>query len=349
MTRLDPARTARILTLRYDPAGDMPLPDWTARHSENHAAVAPVAVEEALKESIRSYVEAKKPDSIAISLSGGVDSTLVLSLFRELYPDLGITCVSTSFGRRDAEMDAASDMASRNNCDFRPLILDNFLQNLPLQISIVGEPKWHYYGTHMAQELARHASVHVSGDGGDELFGGYVFRYKKFLESVTRDAAWQDRVSAYMDCHNRDWVEDQERMFGPAVKFDWGAIHAWLRGHFENRLSLLEQVFMADYNGKLMHDWIPSWKKIHDHYGISGFQPFLAGHVISQAQRIPPEQKYDPGSNLGKLLLRSIHKSPRNHASIVQARVQPRPAALLGHVRQGDCRHVPGRHQDCQK
>lgn len=248
------------------------------------------------------------PGGIALTLSGGVDSTLLLSVFREVFPDLKITCITASFSEKDDEMDAARDMAGNLDCDFEPIIFGNFLQNLPLQVSIVGEPKWHYYGAMLAEKAARHAPVMVSGDGADELFGGYVFRYRKFLELVTDQTAWRDRAIAYMNCHNRDWVEDQERMFGPAIKFDWDMIYAGLRGHFENRLAPLEQVFLADYNGKLMHDWIPSWRSIHAYYGIAGFHPFLSDELIRLAQRIPPEQKYDARTGMGKLLLRSIHR-----------------------------------------
>ena len=53
-----------------------------------------------------------------------------------------------------------------------------------------------------------------SGDGGDELFGGYTFRYKKFLELTNENSTTEEKIVSYLNCHERDWVPDQELIFG---------------------------------------------------------------------------------------------------------------------------------------
>ena len=40
---------------------------------------------------------------------------------------------------------------------------------------------------------------------------------------------------------------------------------------FDNSLQPVNQVFLADYNGKLMYDWIPCIEKIYSYFKITGF------------------------------------------------------------------------------
>jgi len=146
----------------------------------------------------------------------------------------------------------------------------------------------------------------MTGDGGDELFGGYVFRYSKFLNLVNSSSSWEEKSKAYLECHNRDWVPDQEEMFGKKAEFSWGKIYRLFQPYFDNKLDSLEQVLLADYNGKLMFDWMPAYKKLYEHFELTGFSPMLQESIIRFAFQIPFSQKYDEQNNVGKLILRKI-------------------------------------------
>ncbi|MGI0010506.1 MAG: asparagine synthase, partial [Nitrosopumilaceae archaeon] len=108
------------------------------------------------------------------------------------------------------------------------------------------------------------------------------------------------------ECHNRDWVPDQEYLFGRAIKFDWDTIYNYLGPYFSNPLNPLQQVMLADYNGKLLFDFIPTGKAIFEYYGLHGLQIFLDPNVISFALHIPITQKYDAKNQKGKMVLRKI-------------------------------------------
>lgn len=315
-----------ILTLRYSPRSEMTLPNIKVNEVTSSAQNVRKNIEKKIKANITKFFDLKKPNRISLALSGGVDSVLMLVLIRELFPDLKIQCLSFGFSPGDPEILAASEVARNNNADFESFVLNNYLANLPKQISVVGEPKTNYYWYHVVEKAKQYSNILVTGDGGDELFAGYTFRYQAYMQTIRPEFTWQDRVKLYLSCHNRDWVDDQDKLFGPAIKFSWDTIHKSLRRFFDNSLQPLQQVCIADYHGKLARDWTPSHKKIYSTLGISGFSPLLSSDLIRYAFTIPMDKKYDPRSNLGKIMLRKILDEKNCHVSAAKIGFTPRLA-----------------------
>jgi asparagine synthase (glutamine-hydrolysing) len=120
---------------------------------------------------------------------------------------------------------------------------------------------------------------------------------------------WQQKVKAYLSCHERDWVPDQQELFGTAVCFSWDAIYELLRPSFDNNLPMLDQVFLADFNGKLLFDWLPANISFSASLGLRIESVFLTEPIIRLATHIPWEMKYDTTANTGKLpLVRLLSK-----------------------------------------
>jgi asparagine synthase (glutamine-hydrolysing) len=303
-----------ILTLRYSPSENFLLPkmdalNFTLKNPGNHQK----NVELLLKESIKKFINKKNPKNICIALSGGIDSTIVLSLVKELFPDLKIYAISFGFDENDYDVEKAKELSQKFDVDFESVIFTNFLNNLPEQISIIQEPKINYYWYAVAKKAKEKSNFLFTGDGSDELFGGYVFRYSKFLEITENSFSWKEKVKSYLECHNRDWVPDQEQMFDKKFNFSWEKIYQIFKPYFDNNLESLNQVFLADYMGKLMFDWMPSYTKIYSYLDLQGFSPMLDPDLIKYSGSIPIEKKYDKNTNMGKLILRKILKDKNIH------------------------------------
>ena len=73
-------------------------------------------------------------------------------------------------------------------------------------------------------------------------------------------------------------------------------------------LSRLEQVFLADYNGKLLYNFNPINSRIAKQFDIQILAPLLNQDLISYGLKIPTKFKYDESSNVGKIPLRSLLK-----------------------------------------
>ena len=298
------------LTLRYDPTIEVTssvpkLASEQIKIKRNGTYPSSKQIEKELRNIINTAISRHNPKAISLALSTGVDSNLMLSLLRDEYPNLDIKCISVSFDEA-GEAVYAKKIAERKDTDFYNVIVDNPLKDLPFLISIVKEPRWNLYQYYFIEKSKKFSDLLFTGDGGDELFGGYTFRYAKFLSLFNENDDWKQRTIHYLECHERDWVPDQEKIFGESIEFDWSSIYSLLRVYFDNDLGPLDQVFLADYNGKLIYDFVPTNDKFFNYLGITGISPILDSKIIEMSLRIPPSVKFNEESNMGKIPLREI-------------------------------------------
>ena len=307
LSKIKPESITNILTLRYDPSikPNLPKKVW----SDLKPLVQKPSIEfieKSIKGTIRKQLDISSVKKICIALSGGIDSALILTLIKKTLPDIQVDAISVKFANSVDETESASKIAAELEVDHHIIYIENYLRELPKAISIIKLPFWDLHWYHVvkkSQSLSKHLA---SGDGGDELFGGYTFRYKKFLSLTNTNSTPLEKVKAYLSCHERDRVPDQEKLFGKKSKFSWESIYERLITYFDNPLSTIEQVFLADYNGKLLYNFNPINTKILNYFDAESISPLLSEDMISYALGIPFQYKYDKTKDIGKLSLRKL-------------------------------------------
>lgn len=295
-----------FLTIRYNPLKNSKNTHWKNFISENSDLDGKVT-ENFLINSVKNSI----PDNnspIAISLSSGIDSTLCLAILRKTFPKRKIIAFCGVFDSGFDESKEAKKIAQKFSAEFKTLHMGSMFTNMPEIISITQRPRWNTYNHLIAKEAKKKSNFLVTGDGADELFGGYVFRYNKFHQLLTSKDQWLEKTKKYLECHNRDWVPDQNLLFGKAIKFNWNKIYNYFKPHFQNSLDPISQVMLADLNGKLLFDFLPTGKAISTYYDIKSIPIFLDKPLVNFALKLPLNQKYDKKSIIGKLVLRKIAK-----------------------------------------
>jgi len=303
----EPSSIVNILTLRYDPSlkANLPIKIWKDFEPTNNSINVDF-VEKSICDSIEKKLTEFNGKKISIALSGGVDSTLVLSLIRKIQPDIDIEAISIKFADSVDETSTASKIAETFNSNHNILYLENYLSELPKAISIIQRPFWDLHWYYVVKKSQTFSKLLISGDGGDELFAGYTFRYSKFLSLTSENSTPLEKVKAYLQCHERDRVPDQEHIFDKKSNFSWDLIHQTLLPYFDNALPRLNQVYLADYNGKLLYNFNPINTKIIKYFGMEMCTPILNDELISLGPHTPSSYKYDESNNVGKLPLRAI-------------------------------------------
>ena len=289
-----------ILALRYDFNTD-----YSERQThliESYKKTSRLGLESSICNVMDRFVKTYRPKRVSVALSGGIDSVLMTMLFHKRYPEIKLTGITGTFNKKEDDIKFARSFCRENNMDHVTVYLDNFMESLPKQISIIGEPKINYYWYDIVKEARNHSRYLLTGDGGDELFAGYVFRYKKFNSTISGTS--REAVLKYLDCHQRDWVPDQKNIFGSKViPFDWSNIVRHLEKYFEVP-QMLDNVLNADFHGKLLHDIIPAYEKIYHYTETVNIAPMLDPLIVSVSRSIPTHEKFD--GTIGKIPLRGI-------------------------------------------
>lgn len=163
-----------------------PLPDINLNFSN-----AASQLKEIIFESVDIHLRSDVP--VAFLLSGGVDSTALACVARQLYPKLEINafCFSASEPEFD-EADWATNVAMNIGASMTKVELNenNLLGDLDKLIEVQAEP---FGSTSLLAQFAVYRKISecgfkvaISGQGGDEMFGGYLgypgYKIRSFVE-----------------------------------------------------------------------------------------------------------------------------------------------------------------------
>jgi asparagine synthase (glutamine-hydrolysing) len=168
--------------LRVSAAGVETREYWDVREfdTDNRPADDLVAeIDRTLRQAVHDRLESEVP--LGAFLSGGIDSGLVVSYMAEALQD---RLVTTSVGFGDAEhneLEAAAMVARHVGSEHYTEVIEPQLAEVIGPVTAgLGEPladssaipTWY-----VSRAARRHVTVALSGDGGDETFAGYDFRY----------------------------------------------------------------------------------------------------------------------------------------------------------------------------
>jgi asparagine synthase (glutamine-hydrolysing) len=181
------ARDGRVEVRRFA----RPAPVAAAEVRRESGSDLASELRERLRDSVRAHLESDVP--VGVFLSGGIDSSLLAALAAQESPG-AVSTFSIGFEERSFdELSRARMIASRYGTDHHELVLrPDAAALLPEIAAAFDEPfaDSSALPTYVVSRLAAsHVKVALSGEGGDELFGGYFTYVADVLAARSRARA----------------------------------------------------------------------------------------------------------------------------------------------------------------
>lgn len=294
---------------------------------------------ELLRESTRVRLRSDVP--LGVFLSGGVDSSLIVALMR----DVGAEHIRTfTIGFRNAasdEVQYARHVAQRYATEHHEFIVDeSLLYYLPAAVRAYEEPFADAAGfaTYFLSRLARqHVTVALSGEGGDETFAGYSHygHYLRLQPWLRLPALMRRAMAQLMPIvlpALRKQQRNQARLLASALAVPRhcayaelnGVLHAYVRRHLfahsgmaeivarrcseeavvTHALHPLDEATYRDQQTYLPYCMNVKVDIASMQHALEVRNPLLDQEVMAFAATLPPAFKHD--GRQGKLILKSI-------------------------------------------
>ncbi len=286
-------------------------------------------LERVLRESVKAHLVSDVP--FGAFLSGGMDSSLVVSFMAQ---ELGARVKTFSIGFEGAgELPYAETVARKWNTDHTAeIVRADAVSVLPLLAQHYGEPFADasavpvYYLSRLAKASV---SMVLSGDGGDEAFGGYR-SYRRWLKSIYPERnpwkkllypaarmLWPSRFGGNLETLERwrfiiEWNRPEERrsLWRPEIeRLTKADIFEQLWAQAPG--SGLDRVRWMDYKTYLPGDILNKVDIASMAHGLEVRTPFIDARVLEFVSSLPHEflvHKIEVGEWTGKRILRTILK-----------------------------------------
>src|ERR1700712_1880794 len=258
------------------------------------------AVADAMKTSVERRRVADVP--VGVLLSGGLDSSLIVALLSELGQGV-IRTFSIGFdrvGKHSGDEFQYSDLIARHfSTNHEQIRIDRAraLEVLPAAIKVMSEPMVSHDSVAfylLSEEVAKRVKVVQSGQGADEVFGGYSW-YPSYLSANNPAEQYE---AAYFDWRHADLAklltkdlvsQDHSRKF---VDNFFARTPA---------ASPADKALQIDTEIMLVDDPVKRVDNMTMAFGLEARVPFLDHEVVELAARIPARLKIGGG---GKYILK---------------------------------------------
>ena len=290
------SRDHRFWNLRFDSSrdeSDLTYEDWQER------------VLDALRKAVERRLVADVP--VGVLLSGGLDSSLIVGLLAE-QGQQGLNTFSVGFeaagGEKGDEFEYSDIVARHFDTDHHKIFVDSrrLLPSLERCVRAMSEPMVSHdvIGFYLlSEEVSKHVKVVQSGQGADEVFGGYYW-YPPLIEA-------QDPLETYSSVFfDRDHGEYARAVHGDLLGDDHS--RAFVQRHFampgarrgiDRALRLDTTIMLVDDPVKRVDNMTMAW-------GLEARVPFLDHELVELAARVPAEFKIASG---GKGVLKEAARS----------------------------------------
>jgi asparagine synthase (glutamine-hydrolysing) len=247
--------------------GNQPVAHWYWK-PEVREAVQPACTwedaKEELRERLRVATALRMVSDVPIGcfLSGGVDSSSVLSFMAEL-SSRPVKTFSIGFPEAEySELSYARIVARHYGTDHHEFVLEpQGIDVLDRLVRHFGEPfadssalpTWY-----LSQLTRKSVTVALSGDGGDELFGGYGwYQTARFLEAASAVPSWLARSGSWLAGAQGPRILRRIGKVAQLVMLPAGARHARLREMVSDEIK--ERLYTPAFRlqtGNQALDWL---------------------------------------------------------------------------------------------
>ena len=252
-----------------------------------------------------------------VLLSGGLDSSLVVALLAE-GSQTDLKTFSVGFesvgGLQGDEFQYSDLIAERFETDHHRIHIDasRALTALPHVVMAMSEPMMSHdaIGFYLlSEEVSQHVKVVQSGQGADEIFGGYHW----YPHMMRANDAVTEYARVYFD---RDHDEMRETLAPPLMNGDYS--RDFVEDFFAQAQSMrpIDQTLQLDTQIMLVDDPVKRVDNMTMAWGLEARVPFLDHELVELAARIPAELKVGDG---GKYILKEAARK------VVPAEVIDRP------------------------
>lgn len=294
-------------------------------------------IDELLSAAVRRRFVADVP--VGVMLSGGIDSGLVTAVAAREMGAVQTFSVANE-NPRDDESGLAALVADRYRTEHHVLhVQSTVAEDLPALVAAMGEPMGDSSAANVfsiARLARQHVKVILTGDGGDEGFGGYpsfwLAHKVRALRSLVPESfrPWLGRCVAALrrgpqsmrrantilryalappaDVVGRaSWIppDIRARLYTPAFLEQLRSHEPWehWRRHFRlaNEASLVDQVMQAHLGTVLVDDFLSKVDLATMGASLEARCPFLDVELMSTAMRIPAKVRFLHGRRKGLL------------------------------------------------